>query len=58
MSTPTRQYRPTDGGQVEVGGPDDLDAVHVHQLVVEDLVGECHLARTRREVGEVEAGRS
>ena len=35
---------PIERCQIEVGGPDDLDSVDVHQLVVEDLFEEGHLA--------------
>ena len=33
-------------GQIEVGGPDDLDPIDVHQLMVEDVLGQEHLTRT------------
>ena len=45
-------------GQVEVGGPDDLDALDVDQLVVEDVLGQQHLAGTADHVAEVEPGRA
>ena len=45
-----RAGRAGDGGQVEVGGPDDLDAVDVDQLVVEHVAGQEHLALPPAEV--------
>ncbi len=45
-------------GQVEVGGPDDLHAVDVDQLVVEDVLGQQHLAGAADDVAEVEPGRA
>ena len=33
------------GGQVQVGGPDHLDAVDVDQLVIEHVSGQHHLSR-------------
>ena len=48
---------PIERCQIEVGGPDDLDSVDVHQLVVEDLFEEGHFAGARREVAQVETGR-
>ena len=45
-------------GQVEVGGPDDLDALDVDQLVVEDVLGQQHLAGAAHDVAQVEPGRA
>ncbi len=45
-------------GQIEVGGPDDLHAVDVDQLVVEDVLGQEHLTRTPDDVTQVEPGRA
>ena len=45
-------------GQIEVGRPDDLHAVDVDQLVVEDVLGQQHLARAADDVAQVEPGRA
>ena len=45
-------------GQVEIGRPDDLHAVHVDQLVVQDVLGQEHLAGAADHVLEVEPGRA
>ena len=45
-------------GQVEICGPDDLDTVDVDQLVVEDVLGQEHLARSPDDVTQVEPGRA
>ena len=47
-----------DLGQVEVGGADDLDALDVHQLVVEHVAGEVDLAGTAHDVAQVEPRRA
>ena len=47
-----------DLGQVEVGGPDDLDALDVDELVVEDVLGQQHLAGAADDVAQVEPGRA
>ena len=47
-----------DLGQVEVGGPDDLDALDVDELMVEDVLGQQHLAGAADDVAQVEAGRA
>ena len=44
-------------GQVQIGGPDDLHTVDVDQLVIEDLIGQGHLAGARHEVGQIQPGR-
>ena len=45
-------------GQVEIGGPDDLHAVDVDQLVVQDVLGQQHLAGPADHVLQVEPGRA
>ena len=45
-------------GQIEVGGPNDLHAVDVDQLVVEDVLGQEHLTRPPHDVTQVEPGRA
>jgi len=60
MSTPTSSSGRR-AGEVEVGGPDDLDSVDVHQLMVEHLVEERGLAGagvSRGGRGGPSAGRS
>ena len=47
-----------DLGQVQVGGPDHLDLVGVHQLVVEDVPGQQHLAFPALELAQVQPGRA
>jgi hypothetical protein len=46
-----------DFGQVEVGGADHLDALDVHELVVEHVASEVNLAGAAHDVAQVEAGR-
>ena len=45
-------------GQVEVGGPNDLDALDVDELVVEHVLRQQHLAGTTNDVAQVEPGRA
>ena len=57
-SAPTSRMRPMHLGQVEVGGPDDLHALDVDELVVEDVFGQEHLAGAPDDVAQVEPGRA
>ena len=43
-------------GEIQVGGPDHLDLVGVHELVVEDVPGQQHLALTAVELAQVHPG--
>ncbi len=48
----------SDRGQKQVSGSDDLDAVDIDELVVQDIRSEAHLATASFEIGHVEAGRA
>ena len=55
----THQADATDDlGQVQIGGPDDLDALHVDELVVQHVLGQEHLARATHHVAQVEPARA
>ena len=43
-------------GQVQVGGADDLDAVDVHELVIEHVVRQQQLSTATLVVAEIHAG--